>query len=162
MSKELRRMFDYNYNVITKPLPEEINQEVLKSLIHYDDDTGIYTWKVSPCSRIKIGDRAGGVGNTISIGGTSYTKTNLIWLYMYGVYPKGKVVHLNSNKQDFRRIKLKELKSNEYVVTSKYNTVVIVVKSSPIPKKAKAEEVVVEPIILEKPKGFVNKLKFLL
>lgn len=96
-----------------------LTQEQLKSLLHYDPETGIFTWLERPAefvaagkysiSRTQVtmasrdaGKRAGTVDKKgyrrIVICGRSYAEHNLAWLYMTGEWPIATVDHRNLQK----------------------------------------------------------------
>lgn len=82
-----------------------INQEIVKSRLHYDADTGIFTW-------ISSGKRAGcnhSLGyRKLRINGKSYKEHRLAWLYIYGDFPSGDIDHINRIKNDNRISNLRE------------------------------------------------------
>jgi len=82
-----------------------LSQEKLKKVLHYNPDTGIFTWLIS-CKRIKAGDRAGTTSFYryiyININKKSYLAHRLAWLYMKGVWPKGQIDHENHIRDDNR------------------------------------------------------------
>ena len=95
-----------------KPVREELSQGRLKSLLHYDPDTGVFTWKVSPSSRVRPGDRAGSKNGRgyirIMIDTKHYMTHRLAWLYVYGVWPVDKIDHINGDSLDNRICNLRE------------------------------------------------------
>jgi len=85
---------------------EKLTQKELKRLMHYDADTGIFTWLVRNSNRMKIGDVAGNKavrGNIdIRIKGKLYKAHRLAFLYMEGYMPEHLVDHKNGVKTDNR------------------------------------------------------------
>jgi|688.fasta_scaffold385740_2 hypothetical protein len=84
-------------------------QQELKELLHYDPDTGVFTWKAAVGKRIKIGRTTGtpnGKGYLrVKIKGRLYLAHRLAWLYVYGVWPKWPEVqidHINNVRSDNR------------------------------------------------------------
>lgn len=82
-----------------------ITQEKLKSLLHYDPATGVFTWKVKRPKR-KPGDVAGSPHNRgyykVAVCGNYYQAHRLVFLYMTGDWPEQVVDHINGNKMDNR------------------------------------------------------------
>lgn len=83
--------------------------KLLKELLHYESETGVFYWLVSNSNRIKVGDVAGCVNPygyvVIRIDGHLYRAHRLAWLYVYGNYPEGKqpfIDHINGNPSDNR------------------------------------------------------------
>lgn len=74
----------------------ELTQARLKELLHYNPDTGIFTWLESR-GTIKIGaiactsTSAGYI--RISIDGKDYLAHRLVWLYMKGYFPPCQIDH---------------------------------------------------------------------
>jgi hypothetical protein len=78
--------------------------EYLHSILHYNPDTGVFTWKVDRNSRVKVGSIAGTTdkdGYRIHIiDGKSYKAHRLAWLYMTGKPPSHIIDHKNLNPSD--------------------------------------------------------------
>ena len=81
-----------------------MDQKTLKELLHYDPETGTFTWKVSRSSRHRAGDIAGCTTQagykSIGILGKEYLAHRLAWLYVHGEFPKDKIDHRNGVKSD--------------------------------------------------------------
>lgn len=87
-----------------------LSQEYLKSILHYDPETGILSWKVDR-RRVKIGQIAGYLCLgyvAIGIDGKLYKGHRLAWLYMTGEWPKDEIDHINRTKHDNRWVNLRE------------------------------------------------------
>jgi hypothetical protein len=82
----------------------KLTQERLKELLHYDPDTGVFTWLVSRGIKTKAGDVAGnpesGSPLRVCIDYVSYPADRLAWLYVYGTYPTKTVRHVNYDVRD--------------------------------------------------------------
>jgi hypothetical protein len=79
-----------------------LTQERLKELLHYDPETGVFTWlKLNPhATKIKAGDIAGCIDKTkgyvrIKVDGGRYTAHRLAFLYMTGSWPADQVDHID-------------------------------------------------------------------
>lgn len=107
-----------------------ITQKKLKSLLHYDPDTGVFTWKVyAGNGRIKPGTIAGCINKRIlyryiHIKGKLYAAHRLAFLYMVGEMPE-EVDHENHIRDDNRWCNLKpvtKLKNSHNKKLSTRNT----------------------------------------
>lgn len=78
-----------------------LTQERLKEVLHYDPDTGVFTWLIDRGSA-KRGNRAGTCGIRgyiqLTIDGVQYKAHRLVWLYMTGQLPKHQVDHIDRRK----------------------------------------------------------------
>ena len=81
-----------------------ITQSELKEILHYDENTGVFTWLIKPCKNLKIGAIAGTHRPDgyiqIRIKGKLYLAHRLAWLYVFGEFPKNEVDHFNHIKND--------------------------------------------------------------
>ena len=87
-----------------------ITQERLKELLHYDPETGVFTYLVSRRGSVKVGNRAGYKSNgylRIKIDGKAYLIHRLAWLYVYGDLPPMDIDHINGSRDDNRLINLR-------------------------------------------------------
>lgn len=87
-----------------------LTQETLKSIVHYNPETGIFT-------RRKTGKHAGYTSNDgyviIHIADKQYQAHRLAWLYMYGRLPENPLDHINQIKNDNRICNLREVSLQE-------------------------------------------------
>ena len=91
----------------------ELTAEYLRSILHYEPETGIFTWKVRTANSVKVGDVAGcpdGRGYLrIKVCSRKYQAHRLAWLYVYGEWPKLDIDHINRNGSDNRISNLREV-----------------------------------------------------
>jgi hypothetical protein len=90
-----------------------MTQQELKELLHYDQDTGIFTWLVPRANNaVKIGTIAGGKSPKgywrIKIYDKPYQAHRLAWLYVYSEFPKEYIDHINGSRSDNRICNLRE------------------------------------------------------
>jgi hypothetical protein len=97
-----------------KVLRKKLTQERLKEILHYNPDTGIFTWqKVFVKNQVRIGDIAGSLDYygyiIIGINQQSYRAHRLVWFYVYGYFPEQEIDHINNYKSDNRLKNLREV-----------------------------------------------------
>lgn len=94
-----------------------LTQNELKSRLHYDHETGLFTAIIKTAQRVKIGDISGSVNSdgyiNIFVKNVSYKAHRLVWLYLYGEFPKGQIDHINGIKTDNRLCNLRECTQHE-------------------------------------------------
>ena len=84
-------------------LKEKLNQARLKELLHYDPETGVFTWKVRKAPWLRIGSIAGWQGDRyrqIRIDNSLYSASRLAWLYIEGYFPEYEVDHIDTIKSN--------------------------------------------------------------
>ena len=83
-----------------------LTQERLKELLHYDDATGLFTWRVVNNNRVRVGAVAGSVTGygyiQIQIDGHRYQSHRLAWLYVHGEIPPDQIDHIDHCKNNNR------------------------------------------------------------
>ena len=88
-----------------------LSQARLKELLHYDSDTGLFTWKISR-GCMHAGQVAGGPNSKgyrqIKIDGVVYKAHRLAHLYVVGAWPDDKIDHANTVRGDNRFSNLRE------------------------------------------------------
>lgn len=90
---------------------EMLTQEYLKSILDYNLDTGIFTWKVNKSQRTKAGDVAGWSYNgyrQIEINNKPYKAHRLAWLYVNGEMPKDLIDHIDNDRSNNKISNLRE------------------------------------------------------
>lgn len=94
-----------------------LTAERLREALHYDHETGVFTWRSRTSNRVKIGDIAGAIDlngyRLIGVDGRLYKAHRLAWLYVYGRWPVKQIDHINGVRDDNRFANLREATSGE-------------------------------------------------
>ena len=94
-----------------------ITQTKLKEILHYNPETGVFTWLIRPANRVKIGDIAGYKDNlgyiVIAALGQQYKAHRLAWLYMAGEWPKHQIDHISHIRHDNKWLNLRDATPSE-------------------------------------------------
>jgi hypothetical protein len=95
-----------------------LTAERLRELLHYDPETGVWTWRKLPIkNQLKPGGRAGTADSggyvQIRIDGPKYGAARLAWLYMRGCWPEAEIDHKDGNRSNNRWSNLREASHSE-------------------------------------------------
>jgi len=96
-----------------------VSQKRLKEILHYDPNTGVFTWKVRVSNRVKIGDVAGVLDSSrntpyirMQVDSKKYFAHRLAWLYVYGTFPEFEIDHINRSGSDNRIANLRDVNTS--------------------------------------------------
>ncbi len=95
---------------------ELITQARLKELLEYNKDTGLFYWKVKK-QGIKQNNVAGHLSNSsgyieLRVDYKLYKAHRLVWLYVFGEFPKNEIDHLNHIRHDNRIDNLRDVSAS--------------------------------------------------
>ena len=92
-----------------------ITHEELLEVLHYDKETGFFTWKKSS-GKAKQGAVAGFKHKSgyiyIRYNGKQYSSNRLAWFYVHNKWPIGQIIHINNINDDNRFCNLKHVSYN--------------------------------------------------
>jgi len=92
-----------------------LTQDRLKELLHYDEETGIFTRKTRVANRL-AGSVSGARHNKgyiqIMIDGENHLAHRLAWFYVYGKWPINQIDHINRIKTDNKIKNLRDVDSS--------------------------------------------------
>lgn len=98
-----------------------LTAEMVRSLLHYDPITGLFARRVKTNNAVLIGVRAGSKVNGyifIKIFGIRYAAHRLAWLLVYGIWPIGRIDHINRIGSDNRIANLREATASQNTANS--------------------------------------------
>ena len=91
--------------------------ELVRELLNYDPESGIFTWRKSYAGHRQKGSVAGYAKKrygaktsyyVIGINGKQYPAHRLAWLITHGRWPRHHIDHINNNGHDNRLVNLRE------------------------------------------------------
>lgn len=92
-------------------MTNELTAERARELLHYDRETGIFTWALSRGS-ISAGSRAGNADASgyirIRIDRVLHHAHRIAWLIVHGAFPAVEIDHRNGIRSDNRIVNLRE------------------------------------------------------
>lgn len=93
------------------------------TLLAYDPDTGVVTWKESRGTTVKKGQKAGSTDprgyRTVRIDRKPIYIHRLAWLVMTGKISKKEIDHINGDKSDNRWVNLREATRKKQMLNTK-------------------------------------------
>jgi len=102
-----------------------LTQAELKSLLHYNQETGIFTWLKhnSGVSILKAGTNKGNGYIQISLKRKRYLAHRLAWLYVYGEWPKQQIDHINGIRDDNRIVNLRDVSRSKNLLNQNHSNI---------------------------------------
>lgn len=83
-----------------------LNLDLLRRVLGYDPETGVFAWIDPPSKRVAVGEHAGAIGSNgrryIGVMGEKHSAHRLAWFHHYGVWPTGNVKQKNGDHDDVR------------------------------------------------------------
>ena len=102
----------------SKGYNDELTREFLVSLLHYDELTGVFTWR-SNRPKVRAGDVAGTRSShdywQISIRDKVYSAHRLAWFYVHGTWPSRVIDHIDGDRMNNRIDNLRDVSTKENI-----------------------------------------------
>lgn len=85
-------------------IPGDLTAALLRELLSYDSETGVFTWRTKPSPRLPAGCVAGtrlpNGYRHIKLAGRYYKAHRLAWLYVTGAWPALDIDHRNGSRDE--------------------------------------------------------------
>jgi len=95
----------------------KITQEYLRSIFHYDPETGVFT-RLKSHRKDRVGKASGTINNhgyvQISVDNVRYLAHHLAWIYMTGEHPD-QIDHINVNSADNAWLNLRKATTSQNI-----------------------------------------------
>jgi hypothetical protein len=105
-------------------LRNALTRERLAELLHYDLETGIFTWRVRRTNKARPGSRAGYMNRlgyySIDVDKVGYLAHRLAWLYVNKEWPEADIDHINCIRSDNRIINLRKASRSQNRCNTKF------------------------------------------
>jgi hypothetical protein len=103
----------WNKGLRTEKRP--LTAEVLRTLVHYDPETGLFKWKTQswPRNPGPIEQKTPKGYTRFSVLNKRYMAHRLAWLYVTGAWPRGQIDHINGDRSDNRWANLRDVTPSE-------------------------------------------------
>lgn len=84
----------------------DLTAQRLRELLHYDPETGVFTWRTSGHRRT-AGQAAGSINKVygymiVGVAGAHFRAHRLAWFYVHGVWPSNGLDHIDNDKLNNR------------------------------------------------------------
>ena len=87
-------------------MTNQLTQQQVQDLLHYDPATGFFVWRVKPCKNLPAGTLAGSTNDegyrVLRLGGKLQKAHRVAWLYVHGEWPSMCIDHINGIRGDNR------------------------------------------------------------
>jgi len=98
-------------------MKKELTQKMIKEVLNYCPDTGVFTWNMPRGNHVKKGDTAGGPHSQgyirVAVFGKRYLAHRLAWFYVYGEWPDKEIDHIDGNKKNNTLSNLRDVTPSE-------------------------------------------------
>ena len=96
----------------------DLTAQRVREVLHYDPETGVFTWRVRMSNAIHADTTAGAIETVqkyraIGLDGYSYKAHRLAWLHMTGEWPPHEIDHINGDRADNRWANLRSATKSE-------------------------------------------------